>query len=174
MVRALDTQATLSDTSGREKGVGSTSDLPNTQAIEQNRVEVLRFLLVLLSRSIYITSNVVLTKPSLYTSHIVQSIPRRQALTLLCSLLNTSMNSTSSSFSIPYNHLVWKGEDVRASLVGLSLQTLCALLDYQSEGARDRESISEQGDAAPTSKTNIFRYSIAKLVSLYLLQSSDY
>jgi hypothetical protein len=70
---------------------------------------------------------------------------------------------------IPYNHLVFKGEDPRTTLVGISFQVLCVLLDFQSGSARDK--VSGSGDAqasAPTAQTNAFRYFLMKLVSFRL------
>lgn len=66
---------------------------------------------------------------------------------------------------LPYNHLVFKGEDPRSNLVGISLQILCVLLDFQSGSARD--TIMGSGEAqttTPTAKTNAFRYFLMKLV----------
>lgn len=64
---------------------------------------------------------------------------------------------------IPYNHLVFKGEDSREWLVIISLQVLCVLLDCQSGSARDITPTN--GEPTPTIKTNAFRYYLAKLVS---------
>jgi hypothetical protein len=126
---------------------------------------------VIISRPLYVSPSNLLTRTSsTYTAHLVQRSQRRHALTLLCSLLNTAMNHTSASglaSGIPYNHLVWKGEDVRSTLVATCLQVLVALLDYQSDTARDKETSTPSGpEYSPTSKTNTFRYSIAKLVRL--------
>ena len=160
----------------REKGVGSTLDPGPNHSHDQNKVEVLRFLLVLLSKQIYTPPSGLLNSPSPYTNLLAQQIPRRHVLTILCSLLNTALNSTHPGLSgtgigvvtsaLPYNHLVFKGEDVRVTLVGEALQVLCALLDFQSGSARD--ALSNPADpfsATPTSKTNAFRYFLAKLVS---------
>ncbi|KAI0262890.1 high-temperature-induced dauer-formation protein-domain-containing protein [Gloeopeniophorella convolvens] len=156
-----------------EKGVGSTADLGPTQALDTNKTEVLRLLLVLLSRQIYTPPGSLFTSPSMYTLHFVQRSQRRDVLTILCSLLNTAMNSSQSSSTtviggvagrIPYNHLVFKGEDPRANLVSVCFQVLCALLDFQSGSARDTPTGS--GDLqvyAPTLKTNAFRYFLAKV-----------
>jgi len=82
------------------------------------------------------------------------------------------MNSASPSLNVigsvtgrlPYNHLMFKGEDTRASLVAISLQVLCALLDFQSGNARDVLATSDElSSSGPTVKTNAFRYFIAKL-----------
>jgi hypothetical protein len=156
----------------REKGVGSTADLGATQACDTNKTEVLRLLLVLLSRQIYTPPSSLFTTPSLYTLHVVQQSQRRDVLTILCSLLNTVMNSSQPSNNtviggvagrLPYNHLVFKGEDPRANLVSISFQVLCALLDFQSGSARDVPTAEPQV-YAPALKTNAFRYFLAKVV----------
>jgi hypothetical protein len=68
---------------------------------------------------------------------------------------------------LPYNHLMFKGEDPHANLVGMCFQVLCTLLDFQSGSARDI--LVTPGDNpvyAPSLKTNAFRHFLAKLVSL--------
>ncbi|EJD53359.1 hypothetical protein AURDEDRAFT_111005 [Auricularia subglabra TFB-10046 SS5] len=143
-----------------ERGIGSTTDVGSTKELDSNKAEVQRFLLVLLSRQIYYSPSTVLGQTCRYTAHLVQATPRRLVLTVLCSLLNTAMNSSHPGFQLPYNHLVWKGDDPRTNVVGMSLQLLCVILDYQAASARDAES----GDSSmPTAKTNAFRYFIAKL-----------
>jgi len=156
----------------REKGVGSTADLGPTQAYDTNKTEVLRLLLVLLSRQIYSPPSSLLTTPSLYTLHFVQKSQRRDVLTILCSLLNTAMNSSQPSSAtviggvagrLPYNHLMFKGEDPRANLVSVCFQVLCTVLDFQGGSARDVPT----GDpmvSAPALRTNAFRYFLAKVV----------
>lgn len=162
-------------THNREKGVGSTLDPGPNHAHDHNKVEVLRFLLVILSKQIYNPPNTLLSPSSPYTLVLVQSTPRRHVLTVLCSLLNTAMNSASPNASavgigsvaaaLPYNHLVFKGEDVRLTLVGQALQVLCALLDFQNGSSRDLlVNPTDPFSAAPTAKTNAFRYFLAKLV----------
>lgn len=154
----------------REKGIGSTSPLGNnTTNYDSNKTEVLRLMLVLLSRQIYVPAVSLFTKPSFYSLYLVQKLPRRDVLTILCSLLNTAMNSSTTDTiatiagKLPYNHLVFKGEDQRISLITTCLQVLCVLLDFQSGTARDT---MIDGQPVPSAKTNAFRYFIMKLVSL--------
>ncbi|KAF8212473.1 high-temperature-induced dauer-formation protein-domain-containing protein [Mycena galopus ATCC 62051] len=153
-----------------EKGIGTTSDPGPSHAYDGNKTEVLRLLLVLLSRQIYVSPAALFLKPSLYTLHVVQKTPRRDVLTVLCSLLNTAMNSPlaiptnlagMAGKVLPYNHLVFKGEDPRSNLVGICLQVLGALLDFQSGPARDKPTTNDE--AAPTARTNAFRYFLMKL-----------
>lgn len=157
--------------------MGSTVDPGPSHAFDNNKTEVLRLFLVLLSRQIYVPAGALFSKPSLYTLHLVQNMPRRDVLTILCSLLNTAMNSTTVNDTtiggmagkLPYNHLVFKGEDPRSNLVGTCFQLLCALLDFQSGSSRD--SVAGTGDAqtwSPTARTNAFRYFLMKLVECYL------
>ncbi|KAJ6623397.1 high-temperature-induced dauer-formation protein-domain-containing protein [Mycena sp. CBHHK59/15] len=155
-----------------EKGIGSTSDPGPSHTYDSNKTEVLRLLLVLLSRQIYVAPAALFSKPSLYTLHVVQKTPRRDVLTVLCSLLNTAMNSPLTATTslggmagkLPYNHLVFKGEDPRSNLVGICLQVLCVLLDFQSGPARDKQAgIDENTSSAPTARTNSFRYFLMKL-----------
>ncbi|KAI0797781.1 high-temperature-induced dauer-formation protein-domain-containing protein [Abortiporus biennis] len=156
-----------------EKGVGSTVDPGPSQAYEGNKTEVLRLLLVLLSKQIYAPPSALFISPSTYTLHFVQNTPRRDVLTLLCSLINTAMNSVHGpnanliggvATKLPYNHLVFKGEDSRANLVSICFQVLCVLLDFQSGSARDATTThGENVYSAPTARTNAFRYFVAKL-----------
>jgi hypothetical protein len=158
----------------REKGIGSATSLGNTTSHDSNKTEVLRLLLVLLSRQIYIPASSLFTNPSLFSLHVVQKMPRRDVLTILCSLLNTAMNSSTTDTitigtiagKLPYNHLVFKGEDPRTTLITTCLQLLCVLLDFQSGTARDH--IIDTQNTSPTAKTNTFRYFIMKLVSACL------
>ena len=158
--------------SRREKGVGSTADPGPSQQYDQNKTEVLRLLLVLLSRQIYVLASGLFTSPSTYTLHFVQGLPRRDVLTVLCSLMNTAMNATHPGSAnvmgtvagrLPYNHLLLKGEDPRTTLVSTCFQVLCVLLDFQSGSARDVG--TECQTSGPTAKTNAYRYFVAKLVS---------
>ncbi|KAG5645827.1 hypothetical protein DXG03_005168 [Asterophora parasitica] len=159
-----------------EKGVGSTTDPGPSYAYDSNKTEVLRLLLILLSRQIYVSPGSLFSKPSLYSLYLVQSVPRRDVLTLLCSLLNTAMNSSTShntriggmagsvAGKLPYNHLVFKGEDPRSTLMGACFQVLAALLDFQSGNARDLTTGSgDSQSSGPTSRTNSFRYFLMKL-----------
>ncbi|THU95339.1 hypothetical protein K435DRAFT_755788 [Dendrothele bispora CBS 962.96] len=155
-----------------EKGVGSTVDPGAIRQYDANKTEVLRLLLVLSSRQIYIPASSLFTTPSLYTLHIVQKLPRRDVLTVLCSLLNTAMNSSSGNSTsigamagkLPYNHLVFKGEDPQTNLVATCFEALVVLLDFQSGGARDIiTGTGESQSSMPTARTNAFRYFLMKL-----------
>ncbi|KAK7693228.1 hypothetical protein QCA50_002794 [Cerrena zonata] len=156
-----------------EKGIGSTTDPGPSPPYESNRTEVLRLLLVLFSKQIYVPPVSLFSTPSLYSLHFVQRTPRRDVLTILCSLINTVMNSALGNNNhlmsgvtgrLPYNHLVFKGEDPRSSLVATCFQVLCVLLDFQSGTGRDVVTTHGENEmSGPTARSNAFRYFIAKL-----------
>ncbi|KAG9047480.1 hypothetical protein FS837_002125, partial [Tulasnella sp. UAMH 9824] len=150
-----------------EKGIGSTVEVTSTSQLDANKVEVLRFLEILLSKTIYMSPSHVLLLTNPYISRLVHNhrTPRRLVLPILCSLLNTAMNSGSLKIptilapsvggvingvgdmvkDLPYNHLVWR-EDSRPHLVSGALGVLVALLDYQSAEGRD---LPVTGGSAP-------------------------
>ncbi|KAG8684661.1 hypothetical protein FRC09_015245, partial [Ceratobasidium sp. 395] len=155
------------------KGIGSVLDIGTSRDLESNKAEVLRLLLVLLSKQIFIPPTVALTMTTPALSVLTQRTPRRRVLTLLCSLLNIALHPPNLSplplSSMPYNHLVTRAMDADA-VPESAISALCALLDYQSADARDRivngpagVEAGEDAEFAPTSKSNSFRYSLAKL-----------
>jgi High-temperature-induced dauer-formation protein len=159
----------------REKGVGSTFT-PVTASREQayidnNRIEVLRLILVLLSKQIYQSPSSILATPTRYTQYFVQKVSRKLVLTTLCSLLNVVVNSpstqTQSGISagitgvgkgitkglnqLPYAQ-GWNGDDAREGLISTAMQVLITLLDYQSSNARDIPSSGPSTHSQPVSE----------------------
>jgi hypothetical protein len=161
----------------REKGVGSTFTPSSTSReqsyIDNNRTEVLRLLLILLSKQIYSSPSSLLNNTSRYTHYLVQKVSRKSVLTVLCSLINVIANFSdapppgtptggigagiagvgkgiSKGFNqLPYTQ-VWKGEDSREMLVCTAAQVLVVVLDYQSGNARDIQTSSSNA-AEPNS-----------------------
>jgi hypothetical protein len=156
----------------RDKGIGSNNAVTSNTYHDGNRIEILRLLLILLSRPIYTMPSALLSTPSFYSLQFVQKTPRRHVLAVLCSLINTvyrreSRNSLATmKDKLPYNHLVFKAQDPKNHLVSLCLQVLCAVLDFQSGTARDKATAATD-TAMPTARTNAFRHFIAKLVRLH-------
>ncbi|KAG8817632.1 hypothetical protein FRC17_011140, partial [Serendipita sp. 399] len=178
-----------------EKGVGSSYTPPTTSReqsyINSNRAEVLRLLLILFSKQIYLQPSSILHVPAPYTQYFVQKVPRKLVLTTLCSLLNVVINSSPASNSqngslgagiaevgkgiskslnqLPYSQ-VWKGDDSGVILASLAAQVLVVALDYQSGTARDLQpaattnETSNQEDA-PTHVTSESRGATAGISS---------
>lgn len=143
-----------------EKGVGSTIAIGSTAELDRNKVEVLRFLLVLVSKTVYTspTALQITTNPPL--EHLTHDLERRLVLSLLCSLLNTSVAGTkpSAASAVPYNHLMFKAADERRTLIRMCLMNLLVALDYRSfDIVSNNPAIPEKKDE------NAFRYFLAKL-----------
>ncbi|ORX56760.1 hypothetical protein DM01DRAFT_1334323 [Hesseltinella vesiculosa] len=115
-----------------ETGIGSSAPIGSFRDNESNRVEILRLLLVLLSKSMYIPTSQFLSKQAddRWLHNLAFNSEKKVVMCLLCSLLNTSCN---------YNPLAWGGtsastvfSDTREQLVTLSARVLCLALDAYS------------------------------------------
>ncbi|KAI9807183.1 MAG: hypothetical protein M1825_005901 [Sarcosagium campestre] len=105
-----------------QSGVGCNTAVPSSREFESNRCEVLRLLLSLTSKSMYMPSS---TKALTY----IATCPDKQiVLSTLCSLLNTTIKYNPASWRVPYDHVVFK--DPKQTLVTYSLQLLLVLLLY--------------------------------------------
>ncbi|WVF71750.1 hypothetical protein IAT40_006558 [Kwoniella sp. CBS 6097] len=144
-----------------EKGVGSTVSIGSTAELDRNKTEVLRFLLILLSTTIYTPPHALTTTPNLPLQTLTHSLERRLVLSLLCSFLNTSLAPSRASAGfisgqLPYNYLISKAAEERRTLVRVSLMTLLVALDHRVEGERSMS----MGEGK---EENAFRYFISKL-----------
>ncbi|OCF31019.1 hypothetical protein I316_07290 [Kwoniella heveanensis BCC8398] len=144
-----------------EKGVGSTVSIGSTAELDRNKTEVLRFLLILLSTTIYTPPHALTSTPNLPLQTLTHSLERRLVLSLLCSFLNTSLAPSRASAGLisgqlPYNHLISKAAEERRTLVRASLMTLLVALDHRVEGERSMS----MGEGK---EENAFRYFISKL-----------
>ncbi|KAE8209965.1 hypothetical protein CF327_g6111 [Tilletia walkeri] len=121
-------------------GVGSSQELEGTNRThESHRVEVLRLLLVILSKSMYIPIAEQRTLSNDVAAYAVSRLDRTVVLPLLCSLLNAVSTHTRDAGwlgGISNTRLLGGTEDVRATLTALSLQTLNVLIGYEhAQGA---------------------------------------
>ncbi|KAL7421522.1 hypothetical protein Q5752_003291 [Cryptotrichosporon argae] len=136
-----------------EKGVGSTVNIGSAPELDRNKVEVLRFLLILLSSTIYTLPHALATTRNVPLARLTHALERRLVLSLLCSLLNTSLASPKAGAvgAVPYNHLVFKASDERRELVRTCLMVLLVALD----GVGTESAAEVDGNA--------FRYFVSKL-----------
>lgn len=143
-----------------EKGVGNTVAIGSNAELDRNKVEVLRFLLVLVSKTVYTSPSSLQLAANPPLEHLTHDLERRLVLSLLCSLLNTSVagRKPSAASAVPYNHLMFKAADERRTLVRMCLMNLLVALDYRSfDIVSNNPAISEKKDE------NAFRYFLAKL-----------
>ncbi|TGZ84459.1 hypothetical protein EX30DRAFT_313048 [Ascodesmis nigricans] len=158
-----------------ESGVGCKMSAGSTKDGDANKSEILRLLLAIMSKAMFMPASVLPVKgeraltymaappdlalnPDLTASQreamgpeltAVVNKKKKIVLSVLCSLLNTTLNYNQPSWGLPYDHVVLS--DPRQVLVTYSLQLLLVLLLYPvPEGA------------GPGLK-NVYRYYLGKL-----------
>ncbi|KAK3997597.1 high-temperature-induced dauer-formation protein-domain-containing protein [Cladorrhinum sp. PSN332] len=133
-----------------QSGVGCNTSIPTTKEHEANRCEVLRLLLTLASKSMYLSSTALPQVGTRALTYICTNADKQVVLSVLCSLLNTTLKFNPASWRVPYNALVFK--DPKQILVTYTLQFLLATLLYP---------IPEQS-GLPTPK-NYYRHFLGRL-----------
>ncbi|KAG0248420.1 hypothetical protein BG011_000101, partial [Mortierella polycephala] len=112
-----------------ETGVGTSTPIGTSKELDDNRTEILRFLLVLFSRSMYIPPTAITTAENRWIDTVVTGSDRKATLALLCSLINSALKYNPSGWGLPYNHVMFSSQ--RELLVMHCLQVIVVLLDYQ-------------------------------------------
>ncbi|KAK2772316.1 hypothetical protein FQN53_004649 [Emmonsiellopsis sp. PD_33] len=133
-----------------QSGVGCNTAMGSNKELESNRCEILRLLLTLASKSMYMPSNMLPVKGVKAITYLVTCPDKQVVLSLLCSLLNTTIKYNPAPWRLPYDHVVWK--DPKQILVIYSLQFLLSLLLYP---------IPEDGRGAPPK--NYYRHFFGRL-----------
>ncbi|KAI9469257.1 high-temperature-induced dauer-formation protein-domain-containing protein [Coemansia mojavensis] len=160
-----------------ENGVGQTSSLGSSKENISNRVEVLRLLLVLCSKTMYIPPAYSVAVPNRALHTISYNANKKMVLCLLCSLINTSLKYRTQGWTIPYRNSTTLDPADELSLH--AMQVLFIMLDYQTpaskggKGAASQEDSAEEANStAPsmvlitgtdTGAQNLFRVFVAKL-----------
>ena len=111
-----------------EKGVGSTVPMTSSKELENNRIEILRLLLTLSSKSLYMPAHLLPIKGVKALTYLATCPDKQIVLSMLCSLLNTTINYNSAAWRVPYDHVIYK--DSKQVLVTYSLELLLACLLY--------------------------------------------
>ncbi|KAK3820800.1 MAG: high-temperature-induced dauer-formation protein-domain-containing protein [Linnemannia gamsii] len=119
-------------------GIGSSKPIGTSKELDENRTEILRLLLVLFSRSMYISPTAITTTQNRWIDIVVTGSDRQITLAILCSLVNSALKYNPSGWGLPYNHVMFN--DQRELLVMLCLQVIVVLLDYQQQSQRNSES----------------------------------
>lgn len=133
-----------------QSGVGCKSSIGTNKELDSNRCEVLRLLLTMTSKAMYMPAGVLPVQGVKAITYIATCPDKQIVLSILCSLLNTTIKYNSTSWRLPYDHVVWK--DSKQSLVIYSLQFLLVLLLYP---------IPEEG-RGPAPK-NFYRHFLGRL-----------
>lgn len=133
-----------------QSGVGCKTSMGSNKDLESNRCEVLRLLLTLSSKSMYMSSNMLPVQGVKAITYIATCPDKQVVLSVLCSLLNTTIKYNAAAWRLPYDHVVWK--DPKQALVIYSLQFLLVLLLYP---------IPEDGNGPPPK--NFYRHFLGRL-----------
>ncbi|KAJ5381871.1 Nuclear pore complex component [Penicillium cataractarum] len=133
-----------------QSGVGCNTAMGSNKTLENNRCEVLRLLLTMTGKAMYLPSNTLPVQGVKAITYITTCQDKQSVLTLLCSLLNTAMKYNPAAWRVPYDHVVWK--DPKQILVIYCLQLLLVLLLYP---------IPEDGRGAPPK--NYYRHYFGRL-----------
>ncbi|KAH7413795.1 high-temperature-induced dauer-formation protein-domain-containing protein [Phaeosphaeria sp. MPI-PUGE-AT-0046c] len=133
-----------------QSGVGCNTPVASTKEYESNRTEILRLLLTLASKSMYMSAVILPVKGVKAVTYIATTPDKQVVLSVLCSLLNTTLKYNPATWRVPYDHVVFK--DQRQILVTYCLQLLLVLVLYP---------IPEPGNG-PAPK-NFFRHFLGRL-----------
>ncbi|KAJ2971327.1 hypothetical protein NQ176_g7745 [Zarea fungicola] len=133
-----------------QSGVGCNTAVPTTKEFESNRCELLRLILALAGRGLYMNSPTLTQNGVRTLTHLCTNPDKQVVLSVLCSLLNTTLKYHPASWRVPYNSLVIR--DTKQLLVTQSLHLLLAMLVY---------TVPEHVDAS--SRKNYYRHFLGRL-----------
>lgn len=111
-----------------QSGVGCNAPVGTTREGENNKIEILRLLLAITSKAMFMPASVLPIKGVKVLTYMATCPDKRVVLSMLCSLLNTTLKYNPASWRVPYDHVVFT--DPRQVLVTYSLQLLLVLLLY--------------------------------------------
>ncbi|MCJ1369977.1 hypothetical protein MMC20_001189 [Loxospora ochrophaea] len=133
-----------------QSGVGCNTPMSSSKELENNRTEILRLLLTLSSKAMYMPANTLPVKGVKAITYIATCPDKQVVLSTLCSLLNTTLKFNPATWRVPYDHVVFK--DPKQVLVAYCLQLLLVIILYP---------IPEEG-RGPLPK-NYFRHFLGRL-----------
>ncbi|KAK0739779.1 high-temperature-induced dauer-formation protein-domain-containing protein [Apiosordaria backusii] len=111
-----------------QTGVGCTVPIATTKEQESNRCEILRLLLTLASKSMYMSLATLPQTGTKALTYICTCPDKQVVLSVLCSLLNTTLKYNPATWLAPYNALV--PNHPKQVLVTSTLQFLLTTLLY--------------------------------------------
>lgn len=111
-----------------QTGVGCHTPVNSTKEYENNRKEILRLLLVMCGKAMYMPGNTLPVKGVQALTYLTTSSDKQVVLSVLCSLLNTTLKYNPATWRVPYDHVVFK--DDRQLLVIYCIQLLLTLVLY--------------------------------------------
>ena len=120
------------------KGIGATTAPPSSRDDISRRTDVMRLLLVLLSKTMYSTNGSVESRQNPWAVAFACQLDKKTVLGMLCSFINTVSEYDPIGWAaLPYNHYLVL--DIMEPLVSLCCQCLVCLLDFGSENEREEQ-----------------------------------
>lgn len=142
-----------------EKGIGSSVDIAGrTKTHINHRLEVLRLLLVLLSKNIYVMPSRQKSTENYALRILVTKLEKSIVLPLLCTLLNVSIASSKKDnwlgnlTSLPADLVKERlagGEDGRPVTMTIALQLLNIVLGYEAPTKDESDQTDQSGMGTP-------------------------
>jgi hypothetical protein len=111
-----------------QTGVGCHTPVLSTREYESNRQEILRLLLVLCGKGMYLPANMLPLTGVRATTYLAMCSDKQVVLSVLCSLLNTTLKYNPATWRVPYDYVVFR--DNKQLLVTYCLQLLLVLIQY--------------------------------------------
>ncbi|KAI7356614.1 hypothetical protein KC354_g10339 [Hortaea werneckii] len=124
-------------------GIGCRQSAGMTKENERNAVEVMRLLVSLCSKQLYMSAHVVADRDARPLSYLTTYPEKQVVLSVLCSLMNTVLKYNPATWRVPIDFSI--DGDPKAKLVNLSLQFLLLLIlypDTADESNQFRRSLS--------------------------------
>ncbi|RMZ21682.1 hypothetical protein D0859_14305 [Hortaea werneckii] len=109
-------------------GIGCRQSAGMTKENERNSVEVMRLLVSLCSKQLYMSAHVVADRDARPLSYLTTYPEKQVVLSVLCSLMNTVLKYNPATWRVPIDFSI--DGDPKAKLVNLSLQFLLLLILY--------------------------------------------
>jgi hypothetical protein len=111
-----------------QTGVGYRTPIISTKEFENNRREILRLLLVMFGKAMYLPSGILPVKGVYAITYLTTCSDKQIVMSLLCSLLNTTVKYNPATWRVPYDHVMFR--DDKQLLVIYCLQLLLVLVSY--------------------------------------------
>ena len=111
-----------------QTGVGCHTPMNSTREYENNRTEILKLLLVMCGKAMYMSGSILPVQGVRATTYLVTCPDKQIVLSVLCSLLNTASRYNPATWRVPVDQLVFR--DNKQILVAHCLQLLLVVIMY--------------------------------------------
>ncbi|KAJ1678437.1 hypothetical protein EV182_004048, partial [Spiromyces aspiralis] len=148
-----------------ENGIGQNSSTGSSADHVSRRLEVMRLLLVLITKTMYIPPAKLMVAKNLALSHIAYNSDQRLVLAILCSFTNIALKESPQGWGATYRNS--PAANVLETLSMTSLQSLLVILSYEEQFSIKQQKQPETAELAPrtspiTDSTSTLASEVAK------------